>query len=111
MPMIVDTESSVFSAPGLPDETLSSPTTTPTPPYTSELMGNVGPHRNTTTEEQEKNLWHHVLLDLITPPSPPFLPPLLILSLTHLLPFLCNKCVLFRPLIMPQKRIFIFFSF
>lgn len=57
--MIVDTESRGFSAPGFPHETLSRPF------YTSELMGNVGPHLNTTTGENKKEkLWHHVLLDL-----------------------------------------------
>lgn len=98
MPMIVDTESSVFSAPGLPDETLfSSPHRT-----TSELTGNVGPLLITPTE-RERNLWHHVLLDRMTPPdSAPNLPHLFF---TQLQPSLCNKRVLFRPLVMPQKRI------
>lgn len=81
----------------------------PTVPPTSELMGNVSPLLNTPTEQEKKkkkkkNLWHHTLLDRMTPDSAP---NLLRLFFTQLQSSLCNKCVLFRPPIMPQKRIII----
>lgn len=80
----------------------------PTVPPTSELMGNVSPLLNTPTEQEKKkrkkNLWHHTLLDRMTPDSAPNLPRLFF---TQLQSSLCNKCVLFRPPIMPQKRIII----
>lgn len=82
----------------------------PTVPPTSELMGNVGPLLNIPTEQEKKNktkkknLWHHMLLDRMTPDSAPNLPRLFF---TQLQSSLCNKCVLFRPPITPQKRIII----
>lgn len=103
MPMIVDTESSVFSAPGLPNETLSCPS-----PYTSELMGNVSPHLNTPMGERENKT-------LASCATGPYFPSnsLLILPTSPLTssnpPYVTNVCCLGPSLCL--RRELLIFSF
>lgn len=103
MPMIVDTESSVFSALGLPNETLSCPS-----PYTSELMGNVSPHLNTPMGERENKT-------LASCATGPYFPSnsLLILPTSPLTssnpPYVTNVCCLGPSLCL--RRELLIFSF